>query len=71
MILLTPALGKKYETAKGALADFESGGSFIFNDENHLWDGLSCEIDDLDGQIVEIKYREDHSPLTYIVRNHE
>jgi len=56
MVTVTPAYGRDYKSAKAAKADWQQGKDFILQDITSPWDGKPCNIRDLKGQDVILRF---------------
>jgi hypothetical protein len=56
MITLTPAYGRDYKSAKAAKEDFAKGKDFLINQYGHPYDGKPANVNDLEGQQVQLRF---------------
>lgn len=48
-VVVTPAFGRDYKSAKAAKADWDAGKDFIINDFTSRWDGKPINKEDAKG----------------------
>ncbi len=69
-MVATAAYGRRYSTAKDAIADFEKGMDFIIQDvagKYGKWSGKPFSIRDIDsGEIIELRYGLNNSKCTTV-----
>ena len=66
-MIIAPAYGRDYKSAKAAIKDFEDNKDFIIKSLNHS--GQYCSIRDFElGEFIEIRYNKLRSVYLYTVK---
>jgi hypothetical protein len=55
-IIITPAYGRDYKSAKSALVDFDANKDFIVKSFSSPWDGKPVNKEQLSGYVVQIRF---------------
>ena len=55
-MIVAPAYGRDYKSAKTAKQAFLSGADFIVKDITSRWCGRYCSYRDFPGEVIEVRY---------------